>query len=174
MPVALLEPFQGEGRASTITQQPLQSRPIMAGNAYRSVKRETAVVPAEHVAGIIAIEQAATRKPTQHPAAYLLGDAGDLLSRQCPRVEEPDLPVVDGLEQAVDDATVVMDVAVERGAETLVSPRRAAGKVRASRPFPPQEQDVGLALGERCGCHAAGEQQRREPRGPDRSFDANL
>jgi len=57
------------GRASTITQQPLQSRPIMAGNACRSFKRETAVVPAEHVAGIIAIEQAATRKPTQHPAA---------------------------------------------------------------------------------------------------------
>jgi hypothetical protein len=41
----------------------------MAGNACRSFKRETAVVPAEHVAGIIAIEQAATRKPTQHPAA---------------------------------------------------------------------------------------------------------
>ena len=66
----------------------------MAGNACRSFKRETAVVPAEHVAGIIAIEQAATRKPTQHPAAYLLADAGGLLSRQCPRVEEPDLPVV--------------------------------------------------------------------------------
>jgi len=38
MPVDLLEPFQGEGRASTITQQLFQSRPIMAGNAYRSVK----------------------------------------------------------------------------------------------------------------------------------------
>jgi hypothetical protein len=97
----------------------------MAGNAYRSVKRETAVVPAEHVAGIIAIEQAAARKPTQHPAAYLLADARDLLSRQCPRVEEPDLPVVDGVEQAVDDATVVMDVAVERGAETMHEAYRA-------------------------------------------------
>jgi hypothetical protein len=53
---------------------------------------------------------------SKHPAAYLLADAGDLLNRQCRGVEEPDLPVVDGLEQAVDDATVVTDVAVERGA----------------------------------------------------------
>jgi len=55
----LVEPFQGEGRASTIAQKSLQTRPNLAGNAYRRIKREAAAVPAEHVAGIIGIEQAA-------------------------------------------------------------------------------------------------------------------
>jgi len=38
----LLEPFQSERRAFTIAQQPFQTHAIMARNAYRSVKRESA------------------------------------------------------------------------------------------------------------------------------------
>lgn len=131
MRVDLLKPFQGEGRARAMAEHALQSRPITAGNADRSVKREAAVVPAEQGAGIIGIEQAAAGEPAQHAAACPLGDAGDIPGRQRLRAEESDLAADEGLEQAVDDAAIVVDVAVERGAGTMYEADRATPRLCA-------------------------------------------
>jgi len=56
---------------------------------------------------------------SQRPAAHLLADDNDILWRQCRSVEEPDAPLVEGLEQAVENAAMIMGVAVERGAEAV-------------------------------------------------------
>ena len=100
-------------------QQPLQAGPVVSGNAHRSVEREAAVVPPEHVVGGLGVEQPAAGEPTQHPAAYLLGDGAEVLRCRCPRRTEShpiraDGTLVEALEDAVEDAAVVMDVAVER------------------------------------------------------------
>ena len=92
-----------------------------------------ASLPAEHVAGLHGLEQTAAGEPPQHPSAHLLGDGGHLSRRQCRGVEEADLAVFAGIEQAVDDAATKMNVAVQRGAETvheanLPEPRPGRGR----------------------------------------------
>jgi hypothetical protein len=73
----------GEPRARTVTQQPLQLGPVLACDAYRCVQRKATVVPGEHVADIIGIEQAVPGEPAQHAAADLpLFDHGNRFWRQ--------------------------------------------------------------------------------------------
>jgi hypothetical protein len=68
------------------------------------------VVPPEDIAGVHGHEQFAAGEPAQQrPAAHLLADGGGLLWRQRRGVEEPAPPLVQGLEQAVKNAAVVMD-----------------------------------------------------------------
>ncbi len=117
--VDLLEALQREGRAGTVAQQALQPGAIRAGNAHRRIQREAAMFPAEHVARLRGLEQTAAGEPPQHPSAHWLGDGGHLIRRQYRRLEEADLAVFAGIEQAIDDAAVQMDVAVQRGAETV-------------------------------------------------------
>jgi len=117
--VDLLEALQREGRAGTVAQQALQPGAIRASNAHRRVQREAAMLPAEHVARLRGLEQAAAGEPPQHPSAHLLGDGGHLSRRQCRRLEKAGLAGFAGIEQAVDDAAVQMNVAVQRGAETV-------------------------------------------------------
>lgn len=117
--VDLLEALQREGRASTVAQPSLQTGAILASNAHRRVRREAAMLPAEHVAGLLGLEQTAAGEPPQPPSAHLLGDRGHLSRRQYRRLEEPELAVFAGIEQAVDDAAVQMDVTVQRGAEPM-------------------------------------------------------
>nr|WP_242464234.1 hypothetical protein [Thiococcus pfennigii] len=56
------------------------------------------MLPAEHVAGLRGLEQAAAGEPAQHPSAHLLGDRGHLIRRQCWRLEKADLAVFAGIE----------------------------------------------------------------------------
>ena len=96
-------------------QQPLQPGAVLGGDAHRGVEGEAAVVPREHVAGGVGVEQPAAGEPTQHPPAHLLGNGGNLLRCQCLGGMESHLPVVEALEYPVEDAAVEVDVAIERG-----------------------------------------------------------
>ncbi|MEA3274904.1 MAG: hypothetical protein U9Q81_06345 [Pseudomonadota bacterium] len=77
--VDLLDPVEGEPRAGAVTQQPLPPCPAAPADTHRGIEREPAVVPREHVAGVIGIEQTAAGEPAQHPVARLMGDGADLL-----------------------------------------------------------------------------------------------
>ena len=62
--------------ARAVAQPPLQSGPVVSGDAHRGVAREAAAGPGEPVAGITGIEQAVAGEPVQHAAADLLFDHG--------------------------------------------------------------------------------------------------
>ena len=158
--VDLLEALQREGRAGTVAQQSLQPGAIRASNAHCRIQREAAMRPAEHVARLLGLEQAAAGEPPQHPSAHLLGDRGHLIRRQCRGLEEADLAVFAGIEQAIDDAAVQMNVAVQRGAEPVHEadgpeprPRRGGWNACAKMGLDDPQKDVqdgtdgvGLAL----------------------------
>ena len=91
----------------------------MTGDAHRSVEREVAIVPGEHVAGIVGIEQAVAGEPAQHAAAHLRFDRGNRFRRQCRGVSELDPAGVERLEHPVEDAAVVVEVAIERCTELV-------------------------------------------------------
>jgi hypothetical protein len=93
----LLQPLQGEGRAGTITQQPLQPGAVVAVEAHRGMQREApAVGPARHGARIGLVEQAGAGEPTQHPSAHLLLHRGEVFRCQRGGLGEMDLTTCDG------------------------------------------------------------------------------
>jgi hypothetical protein len=111
-----LSALKGEGRAGAVAQQPFQSGPVVAGDAHASVEREAAVVPGEHVAGVIGIEQPVAGDPAQHPAAHLRFDRGHRFWRQCQGLSELDPAGFERLEHPVEDAAVTNPPGADLGA----------------------------------------------------------
>ena len=96
----------------------------MRAHAHCGVEREAAVLPCQHLADIVRLDQPAAGEPPQHPHAHLLGDGGEGVWRQCRRGPAADTfgdigGLVERLEHPVDDATMVMDVPVEGGTEAV-------------------------------------------------------
>jgi hypothetical protein len=54
----------------------------MPAHAHRGIQREAAVLPGEHLAHVVRLDQPAAGKPPQHPDAYLLGNDGEGLGCQ--------------------------------------------------------------------------------------------
>ena len=127
-----METFEREGRAGTVAQPPLQARAILSGNPHLGVQRESAVLPSEHLADVITVDQAAAGEPSQHPSRYLLADSGDGLWCQLRRGLEAHgaadtRSIVGALEHVVDDATVGPNLScgsIHRGANRI-SPNQA-------------------------------------------------
>ncbi len=91
-------------------------------------QRRTAVGPGEPVAGVNGIEQPVAGEPAQHAAGYLLLDHSNRFRRQCRGLSELDPAGLQRLEHPVQDAAVVVDVAIERSSETVDearTPKRA-------------------------------------------------
>ena len=80
--VEQFQPLKRERRASTIAQQPLQPGAIVRAYAHRAIQREAAVLPGEHFAHVITLDQPAAGRPPQHPHAHLLGEGGEGLRCQ--------------------------------------------------------------------------------------------
>jgi hypothetical protein len=91
----------------------------VSGDAHASVEREAAVVPHKHVAGVIGIEQPVVGEPGQHPAADLRLDHVSRFPRQCRGLSELDSTGFERLEHPVEDAAMVVQVAIERSTETV-------------------------------------------------------
>ncbi len=147
--VDLCDALKGEGRACTVAKQPLQSGPVVAGDAHRGVERETAIVPSQHVAGVVGIEQAVAGEPVQHAAADLLFDHGSRLWRQCRGLSELDPASFERLEHPVEDAAVVVQVAIERSTATVVEaqgpeagPCRGLGTAAAQMSLDHPQEDM--------------------------------
>jgi len=77
-------------------QQPFQSSPVVPGDAPGGVRRKLYIIPHEHVAGAIGVEQAAAGEPAQHPATHRLADCSNMRWRQVRGLEKSDLAVVKG------------------------------------------------------------------------------
>ena len=84
----------------------------------------------EHVAGVIGIEQAVAGEPAQHAAAYLLFDHSNRFWRQCRGLSELDPAGLQRVEQAVEDAAVVVEVAIERSTEAVDEAHRPEAGLR--------------------------------------------
>jgi len=137
---------------------------IVRGHAHRGIERESAVLPGQHFADIVRLDQPAAGEPPQHPHAHLLGNDGDGLRRQLSGGEKAHglrkfAGILDRLEDPVDDATMVVDVPVEGGTEAVDEIHRPEAGMRAGAAAPAQlglddtQQDVqdggdglGLAL----------------------------
>jgi len=72
-----LQTLEREGWACTVAQQPRQAGAILCAQGHRGIWRETAVLPGEHLADVITLDQPAAGKPLQHSDAHLFGDGGD-------------------------------------------------------------------------------------------------
>jgi hypothetical protein len=63
-----LQPLQGERRAGTVAQQPLEPGPVIGLDPDRGIDREAAAVaPLCHVLCVILFEIALTDEPAKHP-----------------------------------------------------------------------------------------------------------
>jgi hypothetical protein len=104
-------------------------------HAHRGIQREAAVFPREHLADILRLDQAAAGEPAQHPYAHLLGDGGDGLRRQYSVGPKAHGLRVSGLlgrlKDAVDDAAMIVNMAVERGTEAVDEAHRPEAGLRA-------------------------------------------
>ena len=58
---------------------PPSSAVIMCADANRGIQREATVLPGEHLADVITLDQPAAGKPAQYPDAHLFVDGGDSL-----------------------------------------------------------------------------------------------
>jgi hypothetical protein len=124
------QPFQGEGRAGTVAQQPLQAGAVVPGNPHRRVEGKTTVLPTEHVLGVRRLQQPAAGKPPQHPSAHLGGDGREPLWRQGGGWSELDLTVGAAHEHPVDDTAMEMDVTVQGRAEPVDKADRPEPRAR--------------------------------------------
>ena len=91
--VDLGQPFQGERRAGTVAQQPLQAGAVVPGNPHRRVEGKATVFPGQHVLGVRVLQQPATGKPAQHSTAHLRRDGRERFRGQGSSGSELDLTV---------------------------------------------------------------------------------
>ena len=157
-----VQPVEGERWPGAVAQQALTSGTVSGRDAYRGVDGEAAaMLPLPHRLRVIARQQAAAHEHAQHPPAHLrlhLGDGGGI---EAGGGMEDD-PARGGVEHAVDDRAVKVQVRIERRAEAVDEGHRAetrrgartrAARAQASR-HGAQEQvqyralEVGIAFQE--------------------------
>jgi len=113
----LYEPDMDGGVAEHISAAAALGRPDPARHAHRGIQRETAVLPGEHLADILRLDQAAAYEPAQHPHANLLGDGGHGLRCQVSGGAKAHglrdiIGILDRFEDSVDDAGSGADFAL--------------------------------------------------------------
>ena len=112
------QPLAGEDRPGTVTEQPFQAGAVPGLDPDLGVQREPSVVlPPEHQLRCLLRQHRATLEQLQHPPPGLLLNTGDGGLGQAGRVKPETL--LFRAEHAVDDATVEMQVGVERGTEAV-------------------------------------------------------
>jgi hypothetical protein len=67
---------------STRQQPPVHTGAIVRAHAHRGIAREPAILPGEHFADVITLDQPASGEPPQYPHAHVLGNDGDGLRCQ--------------------------------------------------------------------------------------------
>ena len=147
--VGLFDALKGEGRACAVAQQPFQSGPVVAGDTHASIERKPTVLPGQHVAGVVRIEQLVVGEPAQHPAADLRFDHGSGFPRQCGCLSELDPTAFERLEHPVEDEAVIVQMAIERSTETVdethrpeACPRRGSGTASAQMGLDHTQEDI--------------------------------
>jgi hypothetical protein len=66
-----VEPFQGERGPGAVADEPLQSGPVGGLDADTGVQaKPAAVIPGQHVLGVVGFQEAVAAKVSQHPLSY--------------------------------------------------------------------------------------------------------
>jgi hypothetical protein len=122
--VEQVQALERERRAGAVAQPPLQPDAIVRRDAHRGIQRKAAVLPSEHLADMVRLDQPAAGEPAQHPHAHLLGNDGEGLRCQLSGGAKAhglrdSTGILDRLEDPVDDAAVVVNMAVEGGTEAV-------------------------------------------------------
>ena len=108
------------GLPSVVPQQPLASGTVSGLDAHRAVRGEaTALRPLPHRACGIARQQAATDEHAQQPPAHALLHRGEGLLIQPGGGMEDDPARDGGVEHAVDDDAVEVQVGIQRRPEAV-------------------------------------------------------
>jgi hypothetical protein len=105
---------------------------VYEGDADARVYGKTAVLPGAHVGGGLGVEESVAEEPAHEPRADAFGERQEVGRRDGPGWQKRDA-FLNGHEEAVGDAGVQVDVAVEGGAEAVEeghgSEPRAEGRV---------------------------------------------
>jgi hypothetical protein len=160
-----MEPFESEGRSRTIPDQPLEALPVGSLDTDAPIEaKPAAVIPAEHVLGVVGIQEGVATKVTEHStshgvlevlqehagegSSFVEAEAGLRMRRILSRV------TLNLLEEPVHDAEMIVKVRVQRRAETMEEADRAQrGRCRCGGTGLPEgglegsKQDVQ----DRCG-----------------------
>ena len=127
--------LEREAWTGTVAQQPLQAGAVIRSDTDRGIQREAAVLPSKHVAHVVTLDQPAAGKPAQHSDAHLFGDGGEGLRCELDGGARAHglravIGLLDRLEDAVDDAAMVMHMAVERSTEAMDEAHRPEACMR--------------------------------------------
>ena len=115
-----------------VTQQPLAPRAVSGLDAYRSVDGEATVVfPMRHRPRVIARQQAAAYEDAQQPPAHALLHFGEGWRIEPGGGMEDDPACGGGVEHAVDDHAMEVQVEIEGGTEAVNERDRAEARRRA-------------------------------------------
>ena len=124
-----METLQGEGGPRTIADEALEARAVVGLDTDTAIQTEpSAVVPDEHVLGVMGLQQAVAAKVTKDPLANGVLEAVEELGRETGGFVEAEatglgfgvLIHFGGLEQAVHHTEVEVIVGIERRAEPVL------------------------------------------------------
>ena len=133
VPIQLLDALGGEGRASTVAQQPFAPAPIVGRDAHRRVQGEpAAVAPLFHVPALVLVQDPAPYESAQDALAEPSLHRRGIVRIQLIHCDESYPVVRIGLEYPVDDANMKVRMLVERGAEAVNEGNRAGARLRAN------------------------------------------
>ena len=112
-----LDPFEGEGRTGTVTQESFEPSTITGRDMDRGIHAEPAGgLPSEHVIGDVAFEQTLAVEVTEHAVANRVLELVPVGGREVGGFVELDRALGILAEHAVDDTDVEMEVSVQRRA----------------------------------------------------------
>ena len=125
-----VEAVEGEGRPSTIPDEPFEAFAVGGLDTDAGVKAEPAtVIPAEHLLGVVGLQEAVTTEVAEHPTSHgvlealqeLVGEGGGFVEAKAGFRMRRILSRVTLhlLEEPVHDAEMIVKVRVQRRAETM-------------------------------------------------------
>ena len=116
------QPVQGERWPGAITQQPLAPGTVGSLDAHRAIDgKPAAVIPLRHRACVVARQQAAAREQAQQPPTHACLHVGDGVGLEPDGGMEDDPARGSGVEHAVDDHAMEVEVGIEKNWHCFVN-----------------------------------------------------
>jgi hypothetical protein len=133
-----VEAVEGERTPGTVAKEPLEAGPVGGFDADAPVQTEpAAVLPSEHVLSVVGFQETVAGKVAEHSLAdRVLETLKEFVGKGCGFVKPEGLGLerwilprltLELLEEPVQDAQVVVEVRVQRRAETMEEAHRPKG-----------------------------------------------
>ena len=116
-----VEPFQSEGRSSTVTEQPFDACSVVTLDVNGGVDAEPAgSLPGKHAVGVNLVEQVVAMEVAQHTTLHDVLQLVPVLRHESGGLMEAHLPVRRVGEHAIEHNHVEVEVRVQRCAEPML------------------------------------------------------